>query len=533
VRRQQSFVQGAMLLAGAAMLSKLLGSVYTIVLQNIIGDHGMGLFQMAYPIYATLLAIATAGFPVAVSKLVAEELARGHTLGARRAFQLSALFLSSAGVVTFFILYLWAPEWAQLAGDPAATLAIRAISPALLFVPILSAVRGYLQGFEWMAPTAVSQVVEQFVRVATIIGLAIYLIQSGYGTRAAAAGAAFGAVTGAGAGLLVLLYFWRQKASLEPTERVGSLSTPRLLGRLLYYAFPISLGALVVPLMNNVDVLTVVHLLKQSGVSQRAATTAFGLLAGRASKLTMLPITLAAGIGIAVIPAVSAAAARGDHDRVRSQVASAVRLTTMIALPAAIGMTLLARPIDVVLFENVDGWTIIAVLSASVLFASLQTTTSAVLQGAGMVYLPVVYMVLAALLKVVLNLFWVPRFGLVGAALATDVAYALAAYLNIRAVIQRIPGVSFRSLALPQVTMASVVMGGGVFALVRGWGLLRDSVAGRLAIGGGTVIALAVGILLYGLAVTASGALTSEEIERIPRVGPTCVRWLQRLGLTQ
>ncbi|MDP9729754.1 putative polysaccharide biosynthesis protein [Alicyclobacillus tolerans] len=530
--KRRGFVHGAMLLAGAAMLSKLLGSVYTIFLQNIIGDHGMGLFQMAYPVYSTLLAVATAGFPVAVSKLVAEELAQGHTQAARRTYQISAFFLCVLGVFAFLVLYIFAHTWAKIAGDPSATLAIRAISPALLIVPLLSAMRGYLQGHEWMEPTAVSQVMEQLVRVITILALSIYFMQAGFGAATAAAGAAFGAVTGAAAGLLTMMFYRRRQPVSKMSDR-HQIPWSRLLRRLIYYALPISLGALVIPLMNNVDALTVVHLLKQAGETQREATSAFGLLAGRAAKLTLLPITLASGIGIAVMPAVSAAAARQDMRSVRNHVQVSLRMTAILALPATVGLVLLARPVDIVLFQNSDGWNVIAWLSLSILFASLQTTAAAVLQGAGMVYLPVIHLLAAACLKVVLNLLWIRQHGLVGAVWSTDIAYLFACLLNLLAISRRLGGLSLSDFGFLPIGVSAFVMGAVEFALVRAWPLLQSDTESRWTVSLALMAAIVLGVLAFSIAAVASNALQEEEIERIPKVGPRLLSIFSRMGLTR
>ncbi|GMA64003.1 polysaccharide biosynthesis protein [Alicyclobacillus fastidiosus] len=282
------------------------------------------------------------------------------------------------------MLYLFAPEWAVIAGDPESVSAIRAISPALLVVPILSVLRGYFQGYQWMDPTAFSQVLEQLVRVATIIGLSVYFVDIGASQRVSAAGAAFGAVTGALAGFIAMLVYWRRRGRFIPEDLTRQKVDGRTVTKkLIYYAFPISIGALVVPLLHNVDVITVVNLLKRVGESQNLATTQFGLLSGRAFKLTMLPTTLAAGIGVAVMPAISEAFTLGHRELLANRVDMALRLTVLLALPATAGLVLAAKPINVALFTDADGTAAIQVLALSILFASIQTTTAALLQGLG------------------------------------------------------------------------------------------------------------------------------------------------------
>lgn len=533
MQMKQGFVRGAMMLAGAAVLSKLLGSVYTIVLQNIIGDNGMGLFQMAYPIYATLLAMATGGFPVAISKLVSERLALNDEGGVRKVFQVATLLLCGAGAVMFVVLFFGAPFWAKVAGDMGATWALRAIAPALLLVPVVSAIRGYFQGYQWMDPTATSQVVEQFVRVGTILGLAIWLTSQGFSHEIAAAGAAFGAVTGALSGLLLLILYWRRhNVGIHVAPRApGATSYAALVRRLIYYAFPITLGALVIPLMNNIDVVTVVNILKNVGEGQSLATTQFGLLSGRAAKLMMLPTTLAAGIGIAVMPAVSEAFTSGHWRLMAERIDIAVRLTVMLALPASIGLALLANPVDVALFKDTAGVDTIRLMAYATIFASVQTTVASVLQGSGRVYLPVLYLLVACFVKLVGNLFLVPRYGILGAAAATVLSYAVAAVLNFGGMSKHLntPFMWGRWFFKPLV--ATFIMGAFVFAARSQWIRIAGGDSNRLLAGLSCCICIGLGIIVYGVALLVTGSLTERELRSVPKVGDTLAQICLRVGL--
>lgn len=532
VSEQRGFVQGAMVLAGAAAVSKLLGSVYTIVLQNVIGDHGMGLFQMAYPIYATLLAIATAGFPVAISKLVSERLALGDVRGSRKIFRVSATLLTLLGIACFAALFFGADVWARLAGDPKAVYALRAIAPALLFVPIVSVLRGYFQGYQWMTPTATSQVVEQLVRVLTIIGLSVWLVSAGFNEAVAAAGAAFGAVTGAIAAFMMLSYDWFHRHPRISREDPQIRSSAYALSKkLIYYAFPISLGALVIPLMNNVDVITVVNLLKHSGESQNLATTQFGLLTGRAFKLMMLPTTLASGIGIAVMPAISEAFTLGFRKMMSERVDTAIRLTMLLSLPAGVGLALLAAPVNIALFKDAAGTETIRIMALATVFASVQSTVAAVLQGCGWMYLPVVNLVIAAVVKLAGNVFLVPLYGIEGAAIATVISYAVAAILNFAAMRK----LFHEPLDWPnwviKPMLAVIIMGGVVYALERQWSAVGGLSLARITTGLWGILIVTIGVLVYGVAGLAAGIIKARELNKIPVVGQRLVHWCTRIGL--
>jgi PST family polysaccharide transporter/stage V sporulation protein B len=535
---RNTFLRGALILGLAGMLSKLLGSVYTIFLQNIIGDSGIALYGMAYPIYATLLILSTAGIPVAVSKFVAEHNALGDYIGAKKVFRVSSVLLTVTGIFFFLTLYYGAETFAVWFGDKEAAYAIRAISPALLVVPLMSAFRGYFQGWQRMEPTATSQVVEQLVRVGTILAAATLILQWGYSEAHAAAGAAFGAFTGGAAGLLILLvYAWRKREIFRHDSRlknkVPTQSTWTVIKKLSWYALPVSLGALVVPLMNNIDVVTVVNVLKNCGFSQEEAREMFGLLTGRAFKLILLPTTFASAIGTALMPAISAAIALKNTRLVANRMELAMRMTMLIALPSTIGLALLAEPVDIMLFKDSQGASVIVALAAATLFSSIQLTTSAILQGIGVIYIPVRNLFIGAVAKLGLNFLLVPLMGIHGAAVATVLAYLIAAMLNLSSMYRR-TGVVFDLRAmLFRPLLATFFMGVAAYSTVRS---LEPVVAQyldseRLLAAALAMSAIAVAVVVYTIALMVTGTVTRSDLNAVPKFGPTLARFFAKIGM--
>ncbi|MCX7571987.1 polysaccharide biosynthesis protein [Tumebacillus sp. DT12] len=532
------FLRGALVLGLAGILSKLLGSVYTIFLQNIIGDRGIGLYQMAYPIYSTLLILSTAGFPVAVSKFVAEHIALGDYTGAKKVFRVSSVLLAVTGVAFFLLLFFGADEFARMFGDADAAYAIKMIAPALLVVPLMSAIRGYFQGWQRMEPTATSQLVEQFVRVGTILALATLLLQWGYSEAHAAAGAAFGAFTGGLCGFVVLLgYAWRKREYFRHDVRMKNKVPPQrtwaVVKKLCWYAFPVSLGALVVPLMNNIDVVTVVNLLKQCGYSQAEATEMFGLLTGRAFKLMLLPTTFASAIGTALMPAIAAAIAIRNMRQVSARMELSMRMTMLVALPSAVGLALLAEPIDIMLFKDMQGSEVIVWIAAATLFASIQLTTSAILQGIGRVYLPVRNLFIGAVAKLGLNVALIPLFGINGAALATVVSYLIATMLNLYSMYRR-TGVVFdlRSM-LVRPMLATFFMAVAVFGMVTYVAPILDAQieSDRLFAGATALSSIGAATLVYVVALLVTGTVTRQDLHAVPRFGPRLAAFFAKLGM--
>lgn len=533
----RTFIRGALVLAVAALVSKLLGSVYTVLLQNVIGDAGMGLYQMAYPIYSTLLILSTAGVPVAVSKFVSEYAALGQHRAARKVFLVSLVVLNAIGVVCAVLLFAAAGPLARASGDAQAVYAIQAIAPAFLIVPALSVMRGYFQGWQVMEPTAVSQVVEQIVRVITILAGAYLLLHLGFGQPAAAAAAAFGAVGGGAAGLCVMMLFMRRaelarKGQLPyTTGREPVPATRAVLGRLLHYAIPVSLGALIVPLTGNVDALTVANLLKAHGLAQTLATRDYGLLSGRAGKLMMFPAALAGSIGAAMLPSVSEASALRDDSGTAGRVLLGLRLMALFAMPAAAGMILLARPIDVTLFRDAAGYHAIQILAAAMFFSTLQAALTAGLQGVGAVYLPVFGLFAGTAVKIAANFVLVPGYGIDGAAGATLLSYAVAAWINWRALRRRL-GLAFPWRAyIGTPLLASSVMCGFVFGISVQFERWRTPLPARLEAGLETVSCVAAGAVIYFIMLLLLGALTEGEIASLPRIGRPLASACRRVGL--
>ena len=207
MNHRQSFLKGALILSAAGAISKILGAIYRIPLARLIGAEGIGLYQMAYPIYTTILALATAGVPVAISILIARKETQGFPGESRRILRVSLLLLAVFGLLLTLLVMASAKFLAlHVLQDGRAYYAIVAVAPAIFLAGLMSVFRGYFQGQQTMLPTAVSQVVEQKFRVTAVLFLAYLLFPRGL--EFAAAGATFGAVVGGLGGLLVLLWFY-------------------------------------------------------------------------------------------------------------------------------------------------------------------------------------------------------------------------------------------------------------------------------------------------------------------------------------
>ncbi|MBP2653222.1 MAG: spoVB [Firmicutes bacterium] len=528
---KDTFLKGALILTVAGIVVKLIGSVNRILLSRLLGGEGIGLYQMAYPIYLLALSISSAGIPVAISIIVAEKVALGDYRGASRVFRISLAVLAVTGLVFTFLLYFGA-GWlidAHFVRDPRAYYAIAVLAPAIFFVTILSSYRGYFQGMQRMTPTAVSQIVEQFFRVVTMI-LFAYLLMP-HGIEFAAAGASFGAAPGAAAGLLVLIYFyWREKASfrhrMDSQQLLSQESGVSIISRIVKLALPVSLANIMLPVVSSIDLFIVPARLEVAGYSVEQATELFGYLTGMAVPLVNLPTILTASLAASLVPAVSEAFTLNNPEQVLQRTKTAMRISNLITIPAFVGILLLAEPISLMLYSTPNAGTSIAVMSIGVFLLGIHQVTTGVLQGLGRTTIPVVNMAVSAGVKIVMS--WVltaiPWFGIKGAAWATNADFGVAALLNMYFV-YRYVGFALDIKDLFRAALAAAVMGGAVLLTydVVMTKLLHNSVA--------TLLAITVGGVVYGFVLLLLGGVSKRDIERIPRVGGMAAKILRSLGL--
>lgn len=531
---KKSFFRGALILSLAGIISKVLGAVYRIPFARLVGDEGVGLYQMAYPFYTMILAISTAGIPLAISKLVAERNYQRDFIGISRVFRISMALLLVTGALASLSLYLGADYIAvTILKEPRAALSLKAIAPAILFTSVMSTLRGYFQGFQTMTPTAISQVFEQLVRVTTVFFAAFYLLP--FGVEYAAAGATFGAASGGLAGLILLsiIYFWHKAKNKEnklPQLGQKMESKRDLIKQIVYLAIPISIGGLVLPLMQTMDTFIVPLRLQAAGFSPGVATGLYGQLSGMAGAIINLPFIITTALAASLVPAVADSLASGRRAAVRGQFSSAMLLALIIVLPACVGLYMLAEPICQLLYNEPAAGIPLAWLAPTVLAVGIYQTSTGALQGLGKPLIPVISLIYGAVIKGVLTfiLTGIPTLGIKGAALATVIAYFVAALRNIIMISGLIGWEWFRlkdHFFKPVVSV--IAMGLVVFISFKE--ILYLGLRQELS----TLVAISLGASSYFLVLILVGGIKAQDIGRIPKIGPRLAQILKKLKLAR
>jgi len=528
---KDTFLKGALILTVAGVVVKIIGSVNRILLSRLLGGEGIGLYQMAYPIYLLALSISSAGIPVAISIIVAEKVALSDFRGANRVFRISFGLLAITGIIFTFILY-FAAGWLieqHFVRDARAYYAIIALAPAILFVTVLSSFRGYFQGLQMMTPTAVSQIIEQLFRVVTMIFLAYYLLP--LGLEYAAAGASFGAAPGSLAGLLVLIYFYyRSRTALKCNIAMQPPIPPepslKIISRIVKLALPVSLANIMLPVVASIDLFIVPARLEMAGYTVTQATELFGYLTGMAVALINLPTILTASLAASLVPAISEAFTLANHQRIYQRTAMAMRIANLITIPSFVGMYLLATPISQMLYGTPNAGVPIAILSAGIVLLGIHQVSTGVLQGLGHTAIPLINMVVAAVVKIFMSwtLTAMPTLGIKGAAWATNVDFGVAALLNMYFV-YRYVGFSIDIRDTLKTVSATIVM--GVVVLLTYDSIMLKMFHNTMA----TLISISIGGIVYGVALLLLGGIRQRDIEKIPKIGMKLAGALSKLGL--
>ncbi len=509
------FIKGAAILGMAGIVIKLLGAVFRIPLTNWIGDTGMSYYGFAYAIYGALLVLSTAGIPVAISRMVSERIAVKEYKNAHKVFKVATGLLFAIGMISFCVCF-FGGEWitAQL-GNPGAAKAVKAISPALLFVPLFSAYRGYFQGRQNMNPTAVSEITEQLVRVFVGLFLAYQLMN--VGIKEAAAGASFGASAGsiAGLGIIVVIYFLNRKVIHRKIDLNSQHveSTISILKKIVIIAVPIIIGSEIMPIMNLLDAGIIMRRLQATGWTLEEAQSLYGLLSGFCSPLIAFPQIFTQAVAVSLVPAIAATFKVKDMKNVQENVTLGYRVTMIMAFPCAFGIFALGEPIMLFMYSQQEASAIAAVpilqiMAISVIFLASTQTSVGVLQSIGKQNLPVVHLAIGCIGKVAATFFLagITTINVKGAAIGTAMAYIVAMVLNNRAV-KKYTGVRFNyDLTYVRPCIASALMGVCAFAAHKLMvGFLGNSIA--------TLLAIMVGVIVYAILIFSVKAITVDEVE--------------------
>ena len=529
----QNYMHGAAILTIGVVIMKILGFIYKIPLGNILGDEGFSMFTSAYNIYYVFFTLATAGLPVALSRLVAEADANGRAKQEEKTFRVALLTFFVIGAVFALILYLF-PNWLadNYLENPDAAPSIRAMAPSILLVCLVSAYRGYCQGNGNMLPTTVDEVLEVLFKVISGLILAAVIVDMGLGLPAASAGAIFGVSIGSVVSLSYMVWYKRRNYDVltapytggrapndiqEDDDEVDGALT--IVKNILTIGIPIAFGACILAILNSVDSkLCMNRLQSAAGFSYLEAKVLYGVY-GKAQTLFNLPAAFITPLTISIVPAISSAIARGRRAEAMKTAEDSMRISAAIALPMGVGLAVLSYPIMNILYPNSNeaGPGLLSIMGVASFFVCLVLMENAILQASGKEKLTMITLISGGLIKIAVNWFLVAErsINIYGAPVGTLVSYFFMAALDFvfMCVTLREKPRALRVFAGP--LGASLLMGATAWAIygLAGRFVGADSYLGMLL---SMALAIAAAVLVYAVSVITMKVITKEDMSLIP-----------------
>lgn len=538
-------VQGT-ILAAASIISRIIGLIYRIPLQAIIGDIGMSYYSCAFEIYNMLLLISSYSLPTAVSKLVSARVAQKEKKNAYRVFKGAFLIAVISGIIAALIIYFGAEYiTGTLLKTPLSVFAVKILAPTLLVVAVLGVIRGFYQGLGTMMPSAVSQIIEQIVNAIVSVWAAYSLYSYGarigavlgnkekYGSAYGAAGGTLGTNLGAFAALLFVVFIfviYRKffKNQIRKQRNVKTESYHHIFKVLILTIVPVLLSTTIYNISSILDQGVFKNVALLQGYSSDDIDTWWGIFAGKYKLLINVPISIASAMAASCIPSLTGSFAKGDIQSVKSQINSSIRFIMVIAFPCAVGMGVLASPILQLLFHDARQMPalMMQVGAVAIVFYSLSTLSNGLLQGINRMKIPVRNAVVALILHLIflLALMYGLHLNIYAVVYANAFFALLMCILNGYAV-KKYSGYNQeikKTFLIP--AGSALIMGVVVWLCYKGIYFISKINAAA------TVLSIVIGAIVYVVVLLLLKGLSEEEIRRFPK-GYVLIRYAKRLHL--
>lgn len=532
--RNNSIVVQSAILASAQILVRVIGLLYRVPMQRIIGDEGNGYYGLAYTIYQFILLLSANGIPTAVALLTARHLARREYKNVFRILKGAFIFaLIIGGAVS--LLTLFGAEWLAVAlyGEDKIGVAIslRILAPTLFISAIMGVMRGFFQGKNSMMPTAVSQMLEQVVHAIISVVAAYLLIFKG--PAWGAAGGTLVTLMGALSAMIfmAIVYYLYKPAFMRLLGRDKTrnhLRTEQIVKMVAVTMAPVVLSSTIYQISGIVDSSMFSKIMSGLGYASKVTTELYGNYSGQYQMILNIPLGITSSIGIALIPAVTSLVAVGRKHEAREKIDSILKLTNVIAIPSCVGLIVLAGPIMKLLFvinNNVPIY-LLQLGAITVITYSFSTVTIAILQGMNKMKTPVINAVIALVIHIVvvyillqfadMNIYSLVYGNLV-------FSFAMCA-LNLMSLYRYI-GYSqeiFRAFVLP--TAAALIMGAIAYFVYKGvYYIVHMNLIS-------IVFSVAFGVAAYGIALILLGGMSEEEVRSLPK-GHVLVRFCRKIHI--
>jgi stage V sporulation protein B len=523
--KEQTTTKGFTILSISNIVCKVLAIVYLPLQTLIIGNEGNGIVSSAYNIYLLIYLLTNAGLPSAISKLVSEQVALGNYKGSRKIFKITLRIMIVMGFAFAILMAVGAPIIARITDQPKSYLVILMLAPTLLFTTTSSALRGYFQGRRNMMPTAVSQILEQIVNTIFTVVFAAVLIR--YGLVYACAGTTIGTSVGAIAAASFLTYLYISTKKQRTNELATSsydgphITTKVVIKELVKYSLPAIIGAVATSSVNIIDSLLCMLRLQAAGLSEAQANVQWGVYSNQFQRVSAIAYTFSSAMAVTIIPAISAARARGDIKEIKRKISDAFFAIFLFTVPCIAGLTFLSQPIlTFIFFRNDAGADMLIVGTWIFILMSIINVQSSALIALGKPFVAPINLIVSMVLKIILTyiLVAIPGVGILGAIAGTAASWFLAVVLNHYSIKKSVRGKLNYPFLIVKPAVVSLVMGIGALITFKIFDVLISHItSSRYVINDvSLLISIGVGALIYVSLIIKIGSINTDDILKLP-----------------
>lgn len=516
-KQTEQFVKGAMILSVAGIVAKIISVFFRIPLVHLVGNKGAGYYTTVYPIFSLLVAIGIVGIPSAISKLIAEDVAVGAYKRAQKTFKdaltLSVFFgafvsiLLVVGAKEIIRVYEWLPDTKYF---------IWGLAIAPIFVCISGVIRGYFQGYQKMKPTAISQIIENFSKVIIGISLVYILMNREVGIAKAVGGAAIGSSVGMAFAsfYMMITYKAQRKQYHEVIEADQSTVTDSFwhhAKRIIVLAIPVSIATAVLSINGFIDSATLYRQMAKVGFDSDLVAEIIGQM-GNAASVINFPLTISIALSISIIPAISQAMANKNTVELNSKIGQGLKLAVMFALPSAVGLYMLAKPVMILLYPSATGFIYLKFYSICLVFIIIGQTLAGILQGISKQSAPLIALAAALVVKILLNLILIPtHLEAEGAVIASIFYYGVFVIVNYFILKKHVKFHLNKTAIFLKPLIATAVMLITIYFAFPG--ILNIIHSNAIT----TILTVGIGVFLYFLVLLFTKAFTREELSMLPK----------------
>lgn len=519
MKSKRTFIYGAIVLVIAGFINRVIGFLYRIFTVRVVGAEGIGLYEMVIPIYSLILVVTTAGVPLAISKLVSEQISLGNIREVRKIFRVSLLFLICSGIFSVVLVFALVPILVgKVFADPRVYWCLIALAPTLFVTSISAAFRGYYQGLQQMVPPAIGQVIEQIVRV--VAGVFFATLMLPYGIEYAVAGLAMGTLLGEIIGLLVLVFIYtskkhRKERLAEESAGPGISSTRKILTSIFSFSIPVSLSRLINSLLLALQAIVIPSRLQVAGYTLRQATELYGQFSGIALALLGMPTIITLSLSTTLVPATSEALTMKNYPLLRARSLKALQVSLMVGLPSAVVFFLVPKELCEIIFKTPEAGLPLQTMALGCICLYIAQTCSGILQGLGRTGITLWNSIAGAVCNItfVYLLTGLPTYGIKGTAIAMNIGWTVMAALNLFSVAY-LTGVSFSMNNFVIVPLLGSGIMGAILYLV--FLLLWSSTHNIILTTLGAILA---GGIAYFIYLILTGTIKKEDISNLPFIG--------------